>query len=510
MKHQIKDLLHSSRLWVALAVLAPIGMLMASGAMLIELRQDAWSEAQQTASNLLQVIARDVDRNIEVIDLSLQGAVENLHAPKSAEATPELRQRILFDRAATARDIGVMLILDENGDAVFDANGVPPRTVNNSDRDYFQWHKKWPDLGLHISRPVISRLTGVPITVLSRRINKPDGSFGGIVLASLRLSYFVRLCENLGLGSNGGINLYLRDGTRLVRYPYSDADVGVNIAGTPNFDRFVAEGSGSFVGKSTRDGVERLYTFTQIGELPLVLNVGLATADIEGKWRSKAAVIAAVMVVLCGLAGGLALLFGRELRRRTAIQAELARLSSTDALTGLFNRRHFDYELERALGDARRNRKSLSLLIVDADHFKSVNDRHGHIVGDEVLKGLARGLSASVHRPGDLVCRLGGEEFAIILQSTDRDGALIVSQKVHSEIRQVAVEKAGISAGSVTVSIGLAVAGQSETMSVETLYQRADGALYEAKANGRNQTRCAVEPAENDQQPHLLRLVKRS
>jgi diguanylate cyclase (GGDEF)-like protein len=503
------DLLRSARLWVALAVLAPIGMLIASGAMLNELRRDSWSEAQQTASNLLQVIARDIDRNIEVIDLSLQGAVENLKASSGADVTPELRQRILFDRAATARDIGALLVLNENGDAIFDANGFPPRPVNNSDRDYFQWHKAWPDLGLHISRPVISRLTGVPITVLSRRINKPDGSFGGIVLASLRLSYFVRLCENLGLGPKGGINLYLRDGTRLVRYPYAHADVGVNIAGTPNFDHFLAEGSGSFVGISARDGTERLYTFTQIGELPLILNVALATSDIEGNWRSKAAVIATVMLVLCVLAGGLALLFGRELHRRTAAQAELARLSNTDALTGLFNRRHFDYELARALGDARRSGKSLSLLIVDADHFKSVNDRHGHTVGDEVLKGLAQGLSASVHRPGDMVCRIGGEEFAIILQNTDRSGAFNVAKKVHAEASQLAVEKAGIHAGSITVSIGLAAVGQRDAVaaSVEELYQRADGALYEAKAKGRNRTWCAEDV---DQQPGHLKLVKRT
>jgi diguanylate cyclase (GGDEF)-like protein len=500
-------LLRSARLWVALAILAPVGMLIASGAMLNELRRDSWREAQQTASNLLQVIARDIERNVEVIDLSLQGAVENLRASSAADVTPELRQRILFDRAATARDIGVMLVLNENGEAIYDATGFPPRTLNNSDRDYFQWHKAWPDLGLHISRPVISRLTGVPITVLSRRINKPDGSFGGIVLASLRLSYFVRLCENLGLGPKGGINLYLQDGTRLVRYPYADADVGVNIAGTPNFDRFLAEGSGSFVGTSARDGTERLYTFTQVGELPLILNVALATADIEGNWRSKAAVIATVMLLLCGLTAGLALLFNRELRRRTAAQAELARLSNTDALTGLFNRRHFDYELARALGDARRNDKSLALLIVDADHFKNVNDRHGHTIGDDVLKGLAQSLSASVHRPGDMVCRVGGEEFAVILQDTDRLGALTVAQKLHREVSQLAVEKAGILTGSITVSIGLAAVGpgDAKTASVEELYQRADSALYKAKANGRNQTWCAEDL---DQKPAVLRLVR--
>ena len=480
--------LRSARTWIALGVLAPIGMLVVSGLMLLDLRRDAWDKAEQTSKNLLQVIERDIARNVEIIDLSLQAVVDNLRVPGLDTLSPAMRQLVLFDRAGTARDLGVMLVLDEHGDSVLDAGAVPARKLNNADRDYFQAHRADSNLGLHISKPLFSRLTGSRIVVLSRRIDKADGSFGGVVLASLKLDYFSRLFDQIGLGRDGAINLYLRDGTRLMRQPYEEADIGVNIAGAATFRRFVAERSGSFVGTSVRDEVERHYTFSRVGDLPLVLNVALATADIEAGWRAKAVVISAIVLVLCGLTVFLSLLYGRDLRRRSALQAELARMSRTDALTGLPNRRRFDEVSERALKSARRTGKPLSLLLVDADHFKRYNDRHGHAVGDEVLKGIARCLFASVRRPDDLVARVGGEEFVLLLPDTDEEGALRIARKVHDTVASFGLPTAGIGAGTVTVSIGLANDDGSAGDGTDVLYRRADAALYEAKATGRNRT----------------------
>lgn len=218
---------------MALGVLAPLGMLLVSTLMLLDLRRDAWNTAEQTSANLLQVIERDIARNVEIIDLSLQAVVGNLKVAGVRDLEPAMRQLVLFDRAATARYLRVMLVLDENGDSVIDAGAVPARRLNNADRDYFQAHKARADLGLHISRPLYSRLLGSRIVVLSRRIDKSDGSFGGIVLASLKLNYFDRLFGGIGLGSDGAINRYLRDGTRHMRHPHEEADIGVSIAGAP-------------------------------------------------------------------------------------------------------------------------------------------------------------------------------------------------------------------------------------------------------------------------------------
>lgn len=485
--------LHTTRTWIALGVLAPIGMLVLSGVMLLDLRRDAWDKAEQTARNLLQVLERDIARNVEIIDLGLQAAVDNLKVPGVAEATPALRRLILFDRAGTARDMGDMFVLDENGDGVAEAAHVAVRKVNYADRAYFQAHKARADLGLHISAPLVSRLTGSRTIVLSRRIDKADGSFGGIALATLRLTYFRSMFDQIALGRDGAINLYERDGTRLMRHPYDEADIGVNIAGTENFDRFVRERAGTFVNRSVRDGVERHYTFTQVGEWPLLINVALSTDEIEAEWRAKALVIGAIVLVLCGLTILLSLLYGRDLRRRAALETELAALSRTDPLTGLPNRRHFEQVFEYAWAHAGRAALPLVLLVVDADHFKNCNDRYGHAVGDEVLKGLARCLSASVRRSTDLVARIGGEEFVVLLPDTDAEGGLRIAGRIHEAVATFGLPSAGLGAGGVTVSIGLGVGPLASETAWGDLYRRADAALYAAKGAGRNCTRAAAD-----------------
>ncbi|MEL6064746.1 MULTISPECIES: sensor domain-containing diguanylate cyclase [unclassified Methylobacterium] len=488
---RLKARLRSARTWIALGVLAPVGMVAVSGLMLAELRRDAWERAEQTSRNLLQVLDRDIARNVEIYDLSLQAAVENIAVPGLAQSDARLRQLILFDRAATARDMGVMLVIDAQGDVVADLGALPPRAGNYADRDYFKIHQARDGLGLQIGSPIVSRLTGERMLPFSRRINRPDGSFGGVVLGTVKLSYFEHLFREIDLGPGGAINLYLADGTRIMRYPHTEADLGANIARAATFRRFVRDRQGSFIGTSARDGAERFYAFTQIGALPLILNIALSTWDVEAAWFAKALIIGGITLVLCGLTIALSLLFGRELRRREAAQEELAALSRTDALTGLPNRRRFEETFAAATETARRDGRPLSLLIVDADHFKRYNDRYGHPVGDAILKALARHLAASVHRPQDLVSRIGGEEFAILLPETDAAGAARIADRVHAEVAGLTVPSAGIGAGAVTVSIGLACAGGGRGAAPD-LYRLADGALYAAKEGGRNQTRIAA------------------
>lgn len=489
--------LRSARTWSVLGILAPIGMLAISGLMLLELRNDAWDKAGQTSRNLLEVIERDIARNVEIIDLSLRGVVDKLFAPGVLEADPDLRQLILFDRTTTATDMGVLLVLNEHGDTMFDSLSVPARKLNNADREYFRAHAERDDLGLFISKPLVSRLLKEPIIVLSRRIAKPDGRFGGIVSASLKLSYFHRLFQNIGLGAGGAINLYLRDGTRLMRHPYVEADIGTRVAESPLFQRFLREGRGAFVGTSTRDGVERFYTHTSIPGLPLLLHVALGTEEIEAEWRAKALVIGLMVLALCSLTIVLSLLFGRELRRRAAMQAELTRLSRTDVLTDLSNRRRFEEELAGTWGDPASWDLPRALLVIDADHFKAINDRHGHAVGDAVLKGLARCLSASAKGRDDLVCRVGGEEFVVLLPGAGEADALRIADRIHAQVAKLSFGTAGLAQGAVTVSIGVACAagGGRSSMDGRALYRLADAAVYAAKAQGRNQTRRAELPA---------------
>ena len=144
-------------------------MLAVSGLMLADLRQDAWDKAEQTSKNLVQVLERDIARNVEMYDLSIQAAADNLRTPGLPELTPELRQLILFDRAATARDMGVMIVIGEHGDITADIDAVPPRKGNYLDREYFQVHRARTGLGLYVGRPIVSRLTGEWMLPFRRR-----------------------------------------------------------------------------------------------------------------------------------------------------------------------------------------------------------------------------------------------------------------------------------------------------------------------------------------------------
>ncbi len=492
--------LHTVRVWVVLGVLAPLGMLLVSALMLYELRQEMWSRAEETSRSLLQVIEADIVRNVEIMDLALQGMVAKLENPRVAAAPEELRHMILFDRVVTAEGMGILVLFDEHGNGIL--NSHYPSRVGGSfaDRDYFEVHRRNPDAGLYISKPYQSRLSGAYSVAFSRRVAKPDGSFGGVVAATLKLSHFTRMLAKAGLGPDSSINLVRQDGIRIVRFPYDVRDVGMDISAMPTFRRAVQERNGRFTERSGRDGVHRLFTFTQVGDLPLILAIGLSTEEIEAGWRAKALMIGLTLLALFWLAVWLALLCARELRRREAVEAELARLSMTDGLTGLPNRRRFDEVLQQALKAAARSHRPLALLIVDADHFKRFNDRYGHAVGDEILRGLAHCLSAGLRRPCDLVCRIGGEEFGVILPGTDEAGAMHVAERLHAEIATMSVASVGLPAGTVTVSIGLAHAvggGQAE------LYRAADAALYAAKSAGRNRTcRAEARPAI----PHL-RLV---
>jgi len=172
----------------------------------------------------------------------------------------------------------------------------------------------------------------------------------------------------------------------------------------------------------------------------------------------------------------------RHAHAQAAELEEARRAVDLDTLTGVATRGAFDRELAGEVQRARRRGDALSLLMVDVDHFKRVNDTHGHPAGDAVLRSLSASLMQVV-RTNDLVARLGGEEFAILLPGTDAAGALIVAEKCREAVARLTFRQ-GASSFAVTVSVGVAELAASEGPTL--LYQRADAALYAAKRGGRD------------------------
>lgn len=165
---------------------------------------------------------------------------------------------------------------------------------------------------------------------------------------------------------------------------------------------------------------------------------------------------------------------------------QLEEMSNTDGLTGVHNRRYFDFQLEAELQRAQRTNGSVALLIIDIDHFKDVNDEYGHPVGDVCLIEVASRLRQSVKRIGDTVARYGGEEFAVIITNTDDAHCLILAEQIRCSIEAQSVRVKHVSVP-LTISIGVSQCQVSDaTCDGEKLLIAADSALYEAKKLGRN------------------------
>jgi diguanylate cyclase (GGDEF)-like protein len=168
-----------------------------------------------------------------------------------------------------------------------------------------------------------------------------------------------------------------------------------------------------------------------------------------------------------------------------ALIDQLVELSSRDPLTGLSNRRNFELALGREVDRVARSGESALLLLVDIDHFKRVNDCHGHPVGDQVIRAVARALADSV-RPMDLAARIGGEEFALLLPNCPAAFGPQVAARVRHRVAQAAVPLGEARQLSVTVSVGGAFAPQWVRSTPGLWIQRADVQLYRAKAEGRD------------------------
>jgi len=184
----------------------------------------------------------------------------------------------------------------------------------------------------------------------------------------------------------------------------------------------------------------------------------------------------------------------RDNSQRLALEARLQRLSQLDGLTGLYNRRFFDQQLQGEWRRLRRIGAPLTLLMIDIDYFKAFNDALGHLAGDDVLRKVGAILQECLQREGDVACRYGGEEFAIILANTGLDGGEHVAARVHELIANLAIAHPGSPQQCLTLSIGLAVADPANEELPASLVARSDQALYQAKHGGRNQT-CIWTPA---------------
>ena len=607
-------------LWATLVV-ACFGLVCAAA--LYDTRQDARRAAREATVNLGRVVADGIGRDIELVDLSLQSMLNGLRLAEAEGLDPYRRHQLLFGSLPQMRGVGTMVVLDTEGRMLTDSKSVQPRGVEFSQRDYFRVHKEASDVGLFVSRPFFSRLTNMWSIAISRRVARPDGSFGGVVVSTLRISHLENQFRQLDLRQNGSIMLLRADGSVMARFPAVQGLLGKQLTDLELFKRYPVSDTGSYEAVSATDGVIRLYSFTAVEPpLPLIVLVGMADSDIYAAWRNKAWIIALLTLLLCMGTMVLVWMLRREFALRLAAErsalrsearyrvlaensadiialcradglvtyispaikdvlgwvpgdiegrniddfvradyvplfsgdeqawprmltfparhrdsswswleasvkrlppemgdercilnirdvsrrkkaeealeaenAQLLAMAATDGLTNLSNRRRFDEALEREWRRAAREESSLALLLIDADHFKALNDHYGHQHGDQYLRTIAQVIQANIRRPADMAARYGGEEFAVLLPKTDIDGAYLIAENIRKATLDARIPHLKSEQGVMTVSIGVDAMVPGHGTTAALLVRQADAALYAAKRQGRNRT-CVYEPQQ--------------
>ena len=467
-------------------------------------------EASTVTANMTRALAQHATDTLRAADSMLLGLVERLEIDGMGDASLPRLKKLLQAGVAELSSLNGIFVYDEQGRWVVHSQVSTPSNVNNADREYFKYHKLNLDLSAHVGVPIESRSTGRWVIPISRRLNHPDGTFAGVVLATIDMAYFRAFHESFDIGARGTIFLALDNGTMLVRRPFNTSDIGRDVSKGPVFTQLGAHGPGTRLLTSKVDQVTRLYSYMHIRHYPLVVSMALGKEDIFANWVQEAWWAAAVTGLLIIVLSGFGLHLVRQISVREKAEAELREtkrmledlnrslelLSLEDSLTGLGNRRRFDIALEAECKHSMRHGTPLALVMIDVDHFKRYNDLYGHPAGDECLRQVGAAVKSARGRPSDVAARYGGEEIAVLLPQTDAAGAFAAAERLRQAVEALGVAHAGSPAGQVTVSIGVAsFAPFDGAGDPARLVRRADRALYAAKAAGRNQVRLA-EPGE--------------
>lgn len=420
----------------------------------------------------------------------------DLAYPQPVRAISGRLDALLREKVATVGGLTDLVLF--NGDCIFVATANFPARGTRSRQRFCAAASVDPGQSLHIQyMPPDRSASGRPVVLMSRTVGSPEGVLLAGAMAVIDLEYAQQWIAAFEIDAGDVLLIADADGTLLARNPAQAEAVGQRVVPPPNQPGFAEFGSSAtFTAHSPIDGRERIYGISKLERFPFVVIVGFDRARVLAGWQHRAWQFAAGYLLLALLA-----LLALRVQLATERQREeMRKLANTDALTGIANRRHLMQLGQRECSRARRYGSPLSVLMLDIDRFKSVNDRWGHQTGDRVIQELARLMLLFV-REQDSCGRLGGEEFALLLPETDAAGVERIAGRLRSKVEDSATVHADDgSAVRFTVSIGVASLS-SEDASFDAVLQRADRALYQAKEDGRNRLVVAACPAASQSAP---------
>ncbi len=298
-----------------------------------EARSQAIREGTEDTTNLVRAVAQHAEAAIRTTDGLLIGLVERLEVDGTSAPALERLHNLLQARGATLPQLKGTAVLDADGYSI--VNSLPvTQGINFADRDYFQFHRDHRDRDVHIGTPIRSQATGEWVIPVSRRFNHRDGSFAGVMVATLDMSYFQKFYDTFSIGEAGSILLASADGALLVRRPFEEANIGRNLLDGAIFHDYLPKGPiGSAEMRSSTDGVVRLNSYRRVEGYPLVVAAALATDELLARWRADAwrhAIGAGILVAILAMLG---LRLTRQIGLRAATQraAESATAAATCA-----------------------------------------------------------------------------------------------------------------------------------------------------------------------------------
>ncbi|WP_262027395.1 hybrid sensor histidine kinase/response regulator [Microvirga sp. Mcv34] len=295
--------------------------------------QDTTRRGEEIAGNLVHVLAEQSQRTFQAIDFTLEGIRDTLEAKPDLPPNDPRFQAELKERVKALPYVRGLIVVGPDGFLTHDTGYPRTPRVSVADRDYFKIHQDEPNLGLDIGHPIQSRVDGSWVISISRRIDRPDGSFGGVVVAVVDPFQFESFYRGLAVGRDGFIALLLRDGTMLARSPASEQAMGKSfIIASATFRYLPERPHGVYWSVSPVDGISRVVGYKALGGVPAVVLVGLASASVYRSWYEYATVVVATVAVLLGLVGVLSLLVRRGRERERAEQERLGRAQRLEAL----------------------------------------------------------------------------------------------------------------------------------------------------------------------------------
>ena len=301
-----------------------------------ESRASARQQAELEGREVLLAIGQNITRMLDTLDLSLRATVRGMNVPGVPEMSDELRQALLFDGAAAAPGLGGIFVLGTDGRLLYGSISEDVRGRDLSDSAFFQVLRDHPDTGLYVGKPLRANRTGLWSIFLARRINRPDGSFGGVEMGAIRIDFLRQMFQQMLVRKDDTFSLSDLNNDYILRVPFSEADIGQPMLVPPPASFSGANDFQTLQTAANDSKLERIYVFHRIADYPLVLRAGLATRNIYAAWTHQLTWRLLIVVGTLVVGAGLGVMLLREFRRRLLAEAQAR--ASEEAMAETFAR----------------------------------------------------------------------------------------------------------------------------------------------------------------------------